>query len=666
MSVRSLCTWIGAVLCSAICALALAGAASAESLPDGRVYELVTPPDNNFGSEVYQPEGNVQTVYSNTQTQFAYQAAANGERIAFVGGLTEGGSENSGDDGGNQYLGTRLPGGGWKQTNITPDERPSAVYEAFSSNLSVGFLDATEPLVSTAPGFGETPEFGGDYDVLYSTPMAGSVYTPVFTVKPPYRSMDSFGSAAGTVLRPGFTGGTSGNRAFNDRVVAFAGASADSSHVLFMANDALTDASEGRPAAEGGPGGPFEGENNLYESVDGQLRLVNVLPDGTTHAGAVFGDGPQFNRVISADGSRIFWTDPSTGHLYVRENGTTTMEISSAGKYQTATEDGSKVFYIDGDLYEYELAGAHTTDLTAGVPVARVVGASENGEYVYFVTEAGELEVWHEGVTVPIAASPVTMAEVTHNGHSVVFADELMFTGESSVHVYDADTGHLYCASCTSNGTYGALQVTNHENVYQPRWITADGSHVFFDSRQDLVSQDTNGLLDAYEWQRPGSEGCEASEGCVHLLTGGTSSQESYFIDASESGNDAFLVTRTKLIGSDDNELYDLYDVRVDGYEPVAPAACSGSGCQGVPGAPPIFATPSSVTFEGVGNFAAPINAATTPKAKSKAKKSKKKAKGHGKKSKRKSTKRSGKSKAKKSARKASGLRRSGAKGGRS
>ena len=74
----------------------------------------------------------------------------------------------------------------------------------------------------------------------------------------------------------------------------FEGASADDSHLLFAANDALTGASEGRPAAEGGSGSEFETENNLYESVNGQLRLVNVLPDGTTHANAAFGGVEEF------------------------------------------------------------------------------------------------------------------------------------------------------------------------------------------------------------------------------------------------------------------------------------------------------------------------------------------------------------------------------------
>jgi hypothetical protein len=645
--------------------------ASSSTLPDKRIYELVTPPENNFGSEVYQPEeSEIQAHFANTQTEFPFQAAANGERIAFVGGPTEGGSESSGHHGGNEYLATRQPGGGWKQANVTP-EAPSAVYQAFSSNLSVGYLDATEPLSPTAPGFGETPEFAGDYDVLYSTSLGSNEFDPAFDVKPSFRSMSTFQTAADarapeSVRRPAFNGGTSGNRAYDDRVLIFAGASADSSHILFMANDALTGATEGRPAAEGGSGGAFAEENNLYESVDGHLRLVNVLPDGTTHAGALFGDGPLFNHVISADGSRIFWTDLNTGHLYVRENGTATVEISSAGKYQTATADGSKVFYTNGDLYEYELAGAQTTDLTPGVPVKKVVGASENGEYVYFVTDADELEVWHDGVSVPIATSSVFLGEVTPDGHSIVFVDGPIYINKS-VHVYDVDTGRLYCASCSSDGTTGGLQSTNGWGVYQPRWISSDGSRVFFDSREGLVPQDTNGRLDVYEWQRPGSAGCELSEGCVYLLSGGTSEEESYFLDASESGDGVFLATRAQLVNGDDNQLFDLYDVRVDGSAPLAPPVCTGSGCQGVPGAPPIFATPSSVTFEGVGNFTTPVKEAAKPKVKPKPKKKTKK-KGKHKKSarKKKSAKGSGKSKAKKSAYKTKRQKPSGAKGGRS
>jgi hypothetical protein len=632
------------------------------ALPDGRAYELVTPQEN-YGSEVYQPflSESFSVEYAGTKTELHFQAAADGDRVAFVAGPTVGGNESQGFSKGNEYLGARLPDGEWKQTNLSPEvpgvsltgEYAKAIlYEDFSSDLSVGFLESIVPLASTAPGYGEPlPEYSGLYDVLYSTHTeGGGGYVPLFTTKPPYRGYEEF-QTAGRIRAPEVDRG---------HHLAFAGASSDLTHALFEANDALTGASEGRPAAEGGASPSFANENNLYEDADGQLRLVNVLPDGTTHANAVFGSGYIFHHVISEDGSRIFWTDLATGHVYVRENGTSTVEISSAGEYQTASSDGSVVFYTNGDLYEYELAGAKTTDLTPGVPVEKVVGASEDGKYVYFLTTGHELKLWHDGTTTPIAHTEKFTGEVASSGRSIVYAEVGSFRpGPANVYVFSADTGTLYCLGCAAGGTRGVLPDTSSWGAYETRWISEDGSRVFFDSLAGLVPQDTNGKVDVYEWERPGAGGCTQVEGCIYLLSEGTSVDHSYLADASVSGDDVFIVTRAQLVGADQNDLDDMYDVRVDGGPAPSPPICTGTGCQGVPSAPPIFATPASVTFAGVGNFS---STETVAKAKSKPKKKTKP-----KKTKKKSSKRSGgkSKKANKSARRAA-LKRSGAKGGRS
>jgi hypothetical protein len=140
-----------------------------------------------------------------------------------------------------------------------------------------------------------------------------------------------------------------------------------------------------------------------------------------------------------------------------------------------------------------------------------------------------------------------------------------------------------------------------------PQSLSEDGDRVFFDSSGVLSPLDTDGVQNVYEWEREGSGSCRAGAGvnggCVFLLSGGMSDTDSWFVGASASGDDAFLVTRAQLSPSDQNEAYDLYDVRVGGVQPVSAPACSAAGCQGVPPGPPVFATPSSVTFEGVGNF---------------------------------------------------------------
>ncbi len=238
-------------------------------------------------------------------------------------------------------------------------------------------------------------------------------------------------------------------------------------------------------------------------------------------------------------------------------------------------------------------------------------------------------------------------AEATSDGAHLVFMSVANLTGYESeglpeVYVYDAEgAGRLFCASCKQSGEppmlasakqllrYSAFLQPSNSNTYIPRWMSANGTRVFFDSIDALVPQDTNGLLDVYEWEQDGTGSCtEASgesvsesadkreKGCIYLLSGGTSTDNSFFADASVSGEDVFMVTRAQLVPQDQDENFNMFDARVGAGPPPTPPQCTGTGCQGVPGAPPVFATPSSVTFNGVGNFSGPVTTAVKGKAK--------------------------------------------------
>jgi hypothetical protein len=139
---------------------------------------------------------------------------------------------------------------------------------------------------------------------------------------------------------------------------------------------------------------------------------------------------------------------------------------------------------------------------------------------------------------------------------------------------------------------------------------------VFFDTSQPLVPQDTNSRQDVYEWESNGAGSCRTSAGCIYLLSTGTSPSNAGFVGAGASGKDVLFIARAELVPQARDEVAKLYDARVDGGFPETSLTCSGTGCQGVPPAPPIFATPSSVTFNGIGNFEAPP-AAVKPKSKS-------------------------------------------------
>jgi hypothetical protein len=255
----------------------------------------------------------------------------------------------------------------------------------------------------------------------------------------------------------------------------------------------------------------------------------------------------------------------------------------------------------------------------------------------------------------------VRTADLTPDGHSLTFTSRAPLTGYDSrvsfpggeeqnlteVFVYDADTNRLACASCdpgvapvvpppireivevSKEGRpsylWGSFLPTSlSESDYQPRVISADGDRVFFNSFEPLVSDATNGWLDVYEWEREGTEStpgsgfsscpvttpARSSGGCIFLLSSPSSNENSYLLDADETGENVFFVTRAALVpqdrGGDDDV---LYDARVNGVQPPAKEACEGTACQGVPPTPPIFATPSSVTFNGIGNFPPPPSA---------------------------------------------------------
>jgi hypothetical protein len=191
------------------------------------------------------------------------------------------------------------------------------------------------------------------------------------------------------------------------------------------------------------------------------------------------------------------------------------------------------------------------------------------------------------------------------------------------VYLYDAAGDGLTCVSCspsgeapprttqTREGQAAAFLPVSEDETHLPRWISEDGSRVFFDSVVPLVSQDADNAIDVYEWERDGAGSCAESPGCIYLLSGATNSTNSLLIDASANGDDVFLATRAQLVAADRNENFDLYDVRVDGSSPTVATACSGSGCQGVPPTAPIFATPASFTFDGAGNL--PAHSAAKP-----------------------------------------------------
>ncbi len=670
------------------------------ALPDGRVYELVSSPPGGHDVDVYVPL-TLEDLTANQQhgirsgTALPFGAAPSGEAVVYAGDppVTGGTGKIGESGGGNEYLARRLPGGGWTQAVL--EEEDTGRYVDFSSDLSVGI-----PAGGEIPGAGTPPGYFDWYAHATASGVDGA-YRPFFTATPDRSSLElnvTPGSGPGYMYAGG-NSGTSAAPAFTD--------------LLFETNAGVL---EGEGQLEKELGEDVEREvkegrdsnlvHYLYDTVAGRPHLVDVLPDGKLAPGGAFGsleeqiqntNQPGLTHVISADGSRVFWTlapkaENSQGSvlnrsegIYVRENpaqpqsplvngdecavpaDACTVQVAPSGSiFQTASADGSKVFFISAgeELYEYDLETRATTGLDPGVKVVGVAGVSEDGEYVYYIDAKGNIELSHGGVTSLVAAeaglggvSPFPpggggggfhndyitelgsrTAEVTPDGHSLIFMSTASLTGYHNflkgnvvegpldeVFLYEAATGKLTCVSCNPSGEppvlveadssiepftnqlVGAFFAISGEPTYQPQSIAADGGRVFFDSAEPLVPQHKNGFIDVYEWERDGTGSCRSSGGCIYLLSGGTDRENSYLIGASASGDDVFFISRAQLTRADlGNGDSVVYDARVNGYQPPAPSLCSGTGCQGVPPPPPILATPSSATFNGVGNFPPP------------------------------------------------------------
>ena len=95
----------------------------------------------------------------------------------------------------------------------------------------------------------------------------------------------------------------------------------------------------------------------------------------------------------------------------------------------------------------------------------------------------------------------------------------------------------------------------------------------------------------------------------MYLISSGTSSEESYYLDNSESGGDVFFNTAAGMVPGDRDEAYDVYDARIPrpgDNPPPAAVPCQGDVCQGPPSVPSLLGAPASATFTGLGNVTQP------------------------------------------------------------
>lgn len=430
---------------------------SSAFLSDCRAFEMVSPVDKEGGDLVVQRNVTGDSAKLN-------QAALSGEKVTYSASRAFGDADSSPYT--NQYMAARTVDG-WANSSISPPRdfdsfKNSGVvldsqYKGFLEDLSAGWLlHDVEPLL--APG--AVPGFPN----LYRRDLLSGGYETQTTEAPPKANVEKY-------------------------TPTFQGSSADGTHTVFTAGDKLTpDASSTKDISQ------------VYESYEGGLRLVSVLPNGKASGiDSTLGSGsPTSSRegsvkgAISADGSRIYWSeDFGARRLFVRLDGAATMQISTGtSTFWAARPDGLQALYTEGGALKlFDLDAEASTSLATGA--TGVMGASEDLSRVYFVStddladgaEAGRQNVYlyqrgsstrfvatlsgsdvMADVSNPIAIGRrLHVSRVTDDGGSVVFMSRAALTGadnidiasgkaDAQVYRYEAESGELDCVSCNPTG----------------------------------------------------------------------------------------------------------------------------------------------------------------------------------------------------------------------
>ncbi len=577
-------------------------------LPDGRQYELVSPP-NKEGAEVALSglggEGLIAAV------------AADGSKVAYLGSQPFANPQSYSND--VQILAVRGPSG-WASTDISPHHNATTglaldlgpEFQVFSSDLSHAVV---QPFGPTAL----SPLATEGYELAYLSDALEETFQPLLTTKPEGVSPGEF--------QMHFVDGTP-----------------DLSHIVIRSPDALT------------PTPAPTGQSRLYEWSDGRLQLVNFDPEGVpTPEAKIVG--------MSEDGTRILWSYQST--LYVRDmTAGKTIEVGNTNETlapeAAISADGSRVFFIGVGVLPLggEEKRLHVLNLDSSPPTLAVVDSDEEEQkdevlaisaddsYVYYQQSRGpgqgvyvahldgstwthtlieaadvargplegrsEIPTYNGGRT---NGGPPRLALATSDGRYFAFTS----AADGQTYIYNALARRMICLSCNPTGMQSVAPSALS--------FLADTGRVLFQTSEALLARDTNGLQNVYEWEPEGVGSCQSSPGCLALISSGTGDGESTFLGASTSGDDVFFRARDRLTLQDDDNNYDVYDAHV--CSPAVPCTpslaspppCTSSDACKAPSTPQpgLFGPPASATFVGAGNVASSLpSAAVKPQVKKK------------------------------------------------
>ncbi len=411
------------------------------------------------------------------------------------------------------------------------------------------------------------------------------------------------------------------------------------------------------------------GTGSIYDrGADGPTHVVSLLP-GEVPASA--GQGAYY-KGVSRDGSTVAFT--IEGNLYVRvDNVKTELVAGGDPTFAGLSDDGRYLYYLSGGNIHRRDTEAEEDEAINSSADAEVVNVSADGTRVYFISEslleigqgvAGEpnMYVWGGGdprYVATVAPSDLertsgnaagipalttwtslvmdgqeggdhgpgaSSTRTTPDGTVLVFESRAQLTaydndGHTEIYRYDDAAESLLCVSCNpavepavGDARLQQLILTTVSTVIHN--LSDDGSRVFFETPEALVSGDVDGVNDVYEWRAEGG-----GSSSVALISSGQSSQFSVsestltttfgpapniLLSVTPDGKDAAFLSEDVLVaGAGEGGTPAIYDARVNGGfpPPAGPGVCVEEACHPNAG-PPAPALPGAVSesLHGSGN----------------------------------------------------------------
>jgi hypothetical protein len=393
----------------------------------------------------------------------------------------------------------------------------------------------TTTLVSTAPTGGN-----GAFDAFFEG-VSSDGSTVFFTTNEKLTAADTdseydvyrHSGSATNLISAGSTGGNGAFPAF------FEGASADGNHAFFTTSEKMT-------------GTDTDARQDVYERFGSTTSQISV-------SGGVGGNGDfdAFYEGASKDGAHVFFrtyeklasTDIDTyADVYERAgNATTERSLGSGvggnGAYSVSfagvSDDGSRVFFTTREKLVSADTDAGCPELDTTVPCTDVYQRSSNTTTLISTGPAGGTGTFE-----------AFFAGMSPEGAHVFFT-----TPESLVSSDTDTTGDIYDRSGSTTSLVSTGPAGGNGSIAATFAGSAAGTHVFFTTSESLVSSDTDGRQDVYD--RSGGTTTLVSVG----PTGGNKPFfDTGFDGASDDGSRVFFQTDESLVSSDTDSSQDVYE----------------------------------------------------------------------------------------------------------